>query len=737
MKMMPSSVPKSLLLLVILTPSFTSAGVAFDSSVCTPTTPTVPLPVPAGTLGDVWQAELEWKDDVTNRTYFLRDFTDMPNKREKLVISIPFLSDVTVLYDWRTYDAIVETMNTTRVNCEVVKHSNTGGSYAYRGLFWLTSLQVLVGQFAGSRDAVISGPAMVRGIRAQNWTACIYDYMTNMTVRANLYFSERTWSSPYLAPNSQIPLRLEYFGRVHTGSQSKDISLVGDIVSFRKSDIANNINFKPDVFTTQEGAFCPNRTGNYKEFPSFPSGLSLLMEVIDLDNKHVTYEELFYDSHLRMVRHDYKLAQGGDPDPTSVIFDFQVGVKYIVDRHMMSCSSASPLVLGDNFVANVSLGMQNTADYFHSATANIQYVGQVTVRNVVCDTWVGQYFDQVDNRQNTVQWYFTTRKWWEAAGNSEGGGAFFMMKLWSGGSSNPKLYNVMRYNPSPPDFDSFDFSVCFDRRAKKHFTIEFAVGNVQFYTQLSRPYLKTSVVQWLAGRLNIQPNRFTDISFDLDIERSRLFMSATLLDRAIPTTFNRNEISLGGAFSFLSGSIDASHLSFNLTFSNGYITLMGVTLVEHNFVKEFATTTPTTPPTTRIVAPTIPLVPPKRTTAQPTLPPTLTPTLPATPPPTLPPTQSSSSSSSSSLPSPTCPPESPMMTSAPCSCPRATTPAPCVGQQRSASSATGISSGALAGGVVAALILGLVIGIIATRFYHVLKVNTNQMTINLIDENNI
>lgn len=50
---------------------------------------------------------------------------------------------------------------------------------------------------------------------------------------------------------------------------------------------------------------------------------------------------------------------------------------------------------------------------------------------------------------------------------------------------------------------------------------------------------------------------------------------------------------------------------------------------------------------------------------------------------------------------------------------------------------TYILLGALAGGVVAALILGLVIGIIATRFYHVLKVNTNQMTINLIDENNI
>ena len=60
-------------------------------------------------MGDVWEAEIEWKDDVRNRTYFIRDFMDMPNKREKVIIAIPFLSDVTLLYDWNTQDVIVET----------------------------------------------------------------------------------------------------------------------------------------------------------------------------------------------------------------------------------------------------------------------------------------------------------------------------------------------------------------------------------------------------------------------------------------------------------------------------------------------------------------------------------------------------------------------------------------------------------------------------------------------------
>ena len=45
--------------------------------------------------------------------------------------------------------------------------------------------------------------------------------------------------------------------------------------------------------------------------------------------------------------------------------------------------------------------------------------------------------------------------------------------------------------------------------------------------------------------------------------------------------------------------------------------------------------------------------------------------------------------------------------------------------------------GALIGGVIGAVILGLIVGIIVTRFYHVSRVKDNQMTINLIEDNNI
>ena len=43
---------------------------------------------------------------------------------------------------------------------------------------------------------------------------------------------------------------------------------------------------------TQDGAFCPNRTGEYMRFPSFPSQLSLLLEVVDVDFTRISYQEV-------------------------------------------------------------------------------------------------------------------------------------------------------------------------------------------------------------------------------------------------------------------------------------------------------------------------------------------------------------------------------------------------------------------------------------------------------------
>lgn len=749
--------------------SSVGAQAGYDPSVCTPATPSIPLPVPTAELGKVWQAQIEWKDDVKNRTYLMTDTADMTQFMEKVVISVPFLNDVTLIINWQTYDVILQKLavgddGQTTLHCEVIKHSPTRVQpYSFEGLFWLSSLQTLLAMFTDSQSAILAGPALVRGVQANKWTACLYDRDRNMTLNASLYFSIPSWMAPHLPPLSQAPLRLQFLGKVHNGSQVTDVSLIGDVTAFQKKDAGSH--FPAETFTTLPGAYCPDIVGSFMRFPGFSDALSLVMEIVEPDFTRISYTELYYDRSLKMVRSDEKSPIGDDPDPTTYIADFVTGVKYLIDRYTMVCTP-SALNVGDDFVQrlpNGTLDIVSMDSFFHSQTSDIQYVGEATVRDVECNTWIGRYQDPDTGRQTTVQWYFTKNDWLESTGYVQGGGAFFMMKVWKDSIANPKIYNIMKYSNIAPDPAVFDMSACFTTHGKKHFVIEFQVcggltaGSQQRCMQalqaMSRPYLRMSVVQQLANMLEIEINRFTDVTFDLESETSTLFLSATLLDRTILTNINRQEISLQGAFDFLRGSIAAGQITFNLTMPGYVMPVLGVGLVEHDYRREFTTTSTTVTTTPQMLVPT--LIPLIQTTVQPpTLPPsTVVLSTAATSTTTVPvcvcPTTPGTPTTSPACPKTTCPPA----VVAPCPtfrprwhanstvrpCPQAssTQQHQCVQQQARAPAASGISSGALAGGVVVALLLGLAIGIIGTRLYHVTRVNPNQMTINLIDDSSI
>ena len=44
----------------------------------------------------------------------------------------------------------------THLQCHVERHKNTGTMFAYRDLFWLTSLQVLLEQFTDISDVSLA-----------------------------------------------------------------------------------------------------------------------------------------------------------------------------------------------------------------------------------------------------------------------------------------------------------------------------------------------------------------------------------------------------------------------------------------------------------------------------------------------------------------------------------------------------------------------------------------------------
>ncbi|KAK7491498.1 hypothetical protein BaRGS_00017327 [Batillaria attramentaria] len=632
--------------------------------------------------------EIEWKDLLHSRSYLVKDYADLPNKREAIVISPPFHSDVKFLFDFFTQDVIVDSLGDDG-SCTVVR-GRPGYTHTYQNHFWLTSFDTLFRQFIGSQD--------FWGLKLNdNDMACLIGCNTSYCLDLSVQIH---WMSPYQPPNSMVPIRVQYWGRETNGSQVTEYSVVGDLNQFQRSPT-----MAPDIFAVSQhprmlGIFAranePStffisflsisiRTGESMRFPTFPDRFSLLMEKVDVDFKRIVYEELWYDRTLKMVRWDNKPALGRDDDPLTYIFDFNFGVKYIIDRHLMHCDPYTPIVQGDDFTtvsSNGTLEMITAAAYFHAELTDIQYAGQATVRDVLCDTWVGQYFDRDANRIVTVQWYFTVREWMEAVGSVEGAGAFFRMEIWNGGSRNPDIYNVLRYNPSPPDIDDFDFSECYGFHQKKHFTAEFKVLNAAKFPLLSRRYLKQQVVTQMASRLQIQPNRFTDITFDFGGDGGNgtgvLYMTGTLLDRA-----TANGKPLQGVFDFMVGSIAASHFQ--------------IFLADPQEETQCSCPAPTPCPTQNVTCPQTPC-------------PCTTPAGPSDCPPPVP----------CSTPSTT-----------PCSCPSVQTP--CQGMQAQETVSTGVSVGALVGGLIGTLLLGLIIGFVVTRFYHVLRVDRNPMTINLMD----
>ncbi|XP_025086469.1 uncharacterized protein LOC112559432 isoform X1 [Pomacea canaliculata] len=384
-----------------------SSATDFDTSVCTPSNGRVSEPPTP--LVQNWMTEIAWSDLGTRHTYFVKNYRSWEVKKETVVISLPYVTaDVRLLFNDLTQDVTVEDVSFASASsgptCRVV-HSIVGYQYSYSDIFYLTSFNFLFQQMAASQDAVMVNTTTVRGIPATRWSACLYDYSINMTNRATFYFSDSSWMSPFQTPQTSVPLRVEYFARRHNGSQVTEYNIIGDLIIFQQ-----NPTFKPETFITSKGLFCPNRTGESMRFPSFPDQFSLLMEVIDQDFLRIAYQEIWYDRSLQMVRWDSKRADGSDSDAHTYIFDFNVGVKYMIDIHLMSCEDPSPLVIGDDFVMlnQKNISMMSAATYFHSEVADIQYVGTTTVRDVECNTWIGKYFDPDAEREITVQWYFTS-----------------------------------------------------------------------------------------------------------------------------------------------------------------------------------------------------------------------------------------------------------------------------------------------------------------------------------------
>ncbi|KAL3841917.1 hypothetical protein ACJMK2_020006 [Sinanodonta woodiana] len=378
------------------------------------------------------------------------------------------------------------------------------------------------------------------------------------------------------------------------------------------------------------GVFCPGRM-NQQPINSIPQSFGATLEIIDQDFKTIRYENIWFNAEKKLVRRDYKLAQGTDPDPSSDIYDFNLGIHYSIDPYTGSCVGPSLSNIGDLFVDETLrkdlIRMQSAESYFHIAGAQIQYVGK--------------------------------NGWTEAVDLVLQPGSLFRMDLWLGGSTNAVINNVLQFNSYSPPQSIFNVAPCYQSQNKTRVLFHFVVyGNKTDLDQVSREFLMEKLHTEIIKKAFLHPLRLTEALVQI-VGQNDVYFAATLLDLS-PLVNSKlyyptgDQHSLDLAFDFLRAAMEGDWTVTVVNTLNENITLHSQELKRIDYFNEFTKTTPqtTTTPLTPFIPPfsiKIPTPPVLTTTPELTPPPpdnpTVTPIL--TPPP---PGKATSTTSKSSLP---------------------------------------------------------------------------------------
>ncbi|WAR02859.1 hypothetical protein MAR_009417, partial [Mya arenaria] len=224
------------------------------------------------------------------------------------------------------------------------------------------------------------------------------------------------------------------------------------------------------------GTFCD---GRFSRIPLnvLPSSFSVVFEKVEFrrDSVTVTYEKIWFDSAKRLVRRDYKMAGGNDPDPTTQIFDFNL-------------------------------------EFFHKEGALIHYVGSRITRSVRCDVWVGIYADPDSARNFTIEWYFTKDNVVEGIGGNIQPASLFRIDIFQAVGEPPITRNVLQLDKESPPQEVFDVSQCFPSAFKARLLIYFSVVNNKSISSVSASYLKDLLHISLVNRALLPPLRISGVS---------------------------------------------------------------------------------------------------------------------------------------------------------------------------------------------------------------------------------
>ncbi|XP_052233089.1 uncharacterized protein LOC127845940 isoform X2 [Dreissena polymorpha] len=658
----------ALILNSVITCLLASNDYFVDLTICNPLNGSQPqVLVPAPNLPKGFSTRIQWtwleKDSTVD---VLEVFNGVTQKGSQIIYMEGQTIQVIQNYKEQQY------ISYTQANgCNV---RGLGTFEFYDNKLWLSSMISLYGA-AKSAQPVYNGTSTVRGVDTKKYVACMWLYQFNITVQVEMHFSNN-WAMPISTPDVFAPVRF-----VLRGSTSPNDTVQGRIPFTVIGDFSEYKPFLPDDETEMKmqlpaGTFCPGRFSITPLNP-LPTSFSVIQERIDStrDTTTVTYEEIWFDKDKRLVRRDYKSADGSDPDPTTQIFDFNLGIHYSIDTYMGTCDPVALLDTEDLYVLpgpNNTVRMMTSEEFFHVKDALSQYVGTRITRGVRCDVWVGLYVDVDSMRNYTIEWYFTVDSVVEGVGGIIQPASLFRYDIWQG-QGQPTVFNILKMNKEKPLQEVFDVSQCYQFASKARILIYFSVINNKTLSMVSGSYLKETLHMDTLKEALLSPLQMTRVSIQT-VSTGDVYLDGILLDKSpivndniFPPAPERHD--LGPAIMFLQGSVgNGWTLSLDSTVINETVLLKSQGILRIKYDEQFTTTPSTTTMSTTIATP----PQPAPTTARQIAPTEQTPPVPITS--TLGPT----SPSKCTCPPNTCSSPSIVTNQTPARCPQVTTPPPCI-----------------------------------------------------------
>ncbi|KAL5010086.1 hypothetical protein ScPMuIL_012391 [Solemya velum] len=393
-----------------------------------------------------------------------------------------------------------------------------------------------------------------------NFTCRSFDFCpTDKHGSCRLYRVTHTQSNVSLVNNKMC----DHISRT-VNAEGNGINLENAYNKLNKLVLLGNLSFSVTVANEKSTAFwaadisiLSGRLHSAK-IPTIPQAFSYHVEVSIPAYNIISNANVWYDTRLKLARYDFRYATPVAPfwtdNPIMLIHDFNTGVAYAVDKVLGNCTMSS---MSDIWV-NQRLDFENNVyDNFHilkmktpqemiRSNVALEFVGQATVRHILCDVFEGSGEEYINGKKQFVNYkqYFMSKDWTQLSNTG-----YKPIRAHPVRMKVTDLETLITYSYETYDFDApeyidtsdWDITKCFNPEQQQTFQVSFS-GHFHPYLEDKEKSFQVQAVALFASFARVSQLHFQETFLHYD--RQNVYITSTMVadPSSIWTINNTDEV---------------------------------------------------------------------------------------------------------------------------------------------------------------------------------------------------